>query len=176
MRLRGEAMGFLILTGLLSLAFIVSIVYAYTSEGGWAEEVNWSVSVSTNYNSVEKKTYSYHSIWVYNNRCEENGYPSPKIDIHYDFEHLIEGLAWQGYITLDSGWINDIPSKESAYYSNTLSLDVSGLEPKPEGYKLNAYTRLEVYASDGDKINLQTYPENPDIDGEVYEDLDFNTE
>jgi len=177
-RMSKEAIGFLILTTLLSLAFVVSIVYAlYSSEGGWAEEVSWSSAVSwINYNDIEKRTYSTHSVWVYNNRCEKNGYPSPKILVHYDFEHLIQGLAPQGYIVQDSGWINvddsgGVPSKEEGYHSNTLSLDVSGLNPGQ--YTLCAYTRLEIFDSGGDKINLQTYPDDPDIDGFADRVLEF---
>ncbi|MCD6507064.1 hypothetical protein J7M22_10630 [Candidatus Poribacteria bacterium] len=172
-RLSREAMGFVILTTLLSLTFIASIVYAYTSEGGWKEEVSWSVSVSTNYNSLEKKTYSYHSIYVYNNRCKENGYPNPKIKVDFGFEHSIREKTPQ-YWTWYGNTVN-VPSEEhperELYRSKTLSLDVTGLQVG-KTYHLDAYTELEIFDSKGRKIDLKDYPSDPD-DGYVEETLEF---
>jgi len=63
-------------------------------------------------------------------------------------------------------------SKEELYSSMTLSLDVTGLQVG-ETYHLDAYTELEIFDSGGRKINLEVYPDHPDIDGNVYETLEF---
>ena len=91
-----ERIGFVILTTLLSLVFVVSIVYA-AGHGGVQNNVSWYVEVNgLDYNEVLDVTKSNHSVYVWN-----GGGASVFVD--YEFKHQVDSDP--GKTLRDQGWL-----------------------------------------------------------------------
>ena len=155
-----EAMGFVILTILLSLVFVVSIAFATLKyEYGSADGVYWNVVVGDlSYNPVTKTTSSYHYYYVYNGREEKIYYTA-------EFDSWIGGQP--GFQARESHTWVELEPGAPASYGNTLVIDVNGLTPGWK-YWLNAYTRIKLYDKDGDPISI-----SPPKDGQIEDQLEF---
>jgi len=141
MRLKGEAMGFLILTGLLSLTFVVSIVYA-AYESGWGKEnrnVYYEYWVGNlRYDSDATTTYSDHSVYISNGgewdvRCI------------YEFKHILlerpdhENTLYE---------YTDISSGDSFSLFRTQLMGVGDLK-EGQWFTLQAYTDIRLEGKKG---------------------------
>ena len=127
-RMSKEAMGFAILTTLLSLAFVVSIVYAASSSGSW-KGVNYTVSVwNLVYRSDYQALYSSHSAFLNNlvggvTACITYTLEGP------DSSHIATNTLY--------------PSGPDFYDSRQMYVDVSDLAPNT--YSMEAETRVQLF-------------------------------
>jgi len=125
--------GLLILTGILTLAFVVSIVYA-ASDWGVTDNVSWSISVyGVSYNSVTDISSSSHSVYVQNNS-------DITVFVHYEFKHSIDGN--ENWTIRDLNGQTTVPPNNYFSHSNTLTRSNGDV---PAGnHSVRPYTRVEV--------------------------------
>ena len=136
-RLSREAIGFVILTTLLSLVFVVSIVYA-AGHGGVQNNVSWYVEVnSLTYDRASDVTKSNHSVYVWN-----GGGASVFVD--YEFKHQVD--SDEGKTLRDEGWGIEVkpndPDTNPFFHDNTITRSAADLGPGK--HWLDAYTRVSV--------------------------------
>jgi len=136
-RLSRGAIGFAILTTLLSLTFIVSIVYA-AGHGGVQNNVSWYVEVnSLTYDRGSDVTKSNHSVYVWN-----GGGASVFVD--YEFKHQVDSDP--GKTLRDQGWFIEVkPGNDPSnpfFHSNTITRSAADLGRG--WHTLDAYTRVAV--------------------------------
>jgi len=146
-------LGFSIVTGLLTLVFFISLVYA-ESRSGSANSINWSISVgSLSYNSTFKQTSSYHTRNVTNN--------GGAISLTYEYMHRVKNN--QGGVVVDSTISNTVSvgAGQSSNGSSTRTGDMTN--QNPGNYTLHAYTRIEAVRN-GQNVLAEKVPADPTPD------------